>query len=340
MGDVASGMGIGFLSGFPNMGDEVGGFLGGEGGLADSLGLSGKQGEYMRNAEANPALAAMQRRSALYGDTSFNSALNGYANGGYGSFMDAINGRKDGLSQDELANALATDPRTGTKMATEQVQNNPILAQLFGKGGSMEGARAEEQDLMKNGYGLNQQDHEAYGQASGNIARMFGQQENDLASSLANRGLSQAGSGSALAGFAGLQGNKMEQLASSQRQIADSRMNNTRERLNQTRTYLSDMGKQGASAIDQQATRNLNGVKQKQNYDSNIAANTSNDNNIINQGRLASLADKRGAKGSTLLEGLGQGLYSSSVNIGASPGKAASSSAGSFGSSMGGGMGK
>lgn len=313
---------------------DMGGIVTGKGPLAKALGLSGEQGEYMQNAEGNGALDQMNARQSLYANDGFNSAINSYASGG--SLESALAGRP-GMQQDEMRNALAIDPTTGSRMATDQVQNNAILGQLFGKGGSMEGARSEEKDLMSRGYSLQPEDHEAYGQASGNIARLFGQQENDLAQSLASRGLSQAGSGAALAGFAGLQGNKMEQLAASQRNIADSRMKNTMERLNSTRSYLSGLGQQGASAIQDQFGRQLAGVQQKQGAMSDAAAQTTNNNAMLNAGRQASLEDKRGAKGSTLLEGFGQGLYSSSANVGAAPGKFVSSAAGAKGQAMGGG---
>ncbi len=141
-------------------------------------------------------------------------------------------GADTGVEQDEFAKMVATDPLTGSRMATEQVQNNPILSQLFGKGGAMERTNAEEQRLASQGYKLQPEDYEAYGQASGNIAREYGAQEQNLAQSLADRGLASAPNGAAAIQFTGLAGNKNEQLARAQTQIADARMNNTMNRIN------------------------------------------------------------------------------------------------------------
>lgn len=160
---------------------------------------------------------------------------------------------------------LATNPLTGSKLATDQVQSNPILGQLFGQGGTMDRTNAEEQRLSSQGFQLTPEDREAYGQASGDISRMFGQSENSLSRSLASRGLSSGASGAAGAQFSGLQGNKNEMLAQSQMQIANQRMNNTMQRLGQTRQFLGQLGSQGENAIQSQYGRNMSGVENAQN---------------------------------------------------------------------------
>lgn len=144
--------------------------------------------------------------------------------------------------------AYAGDP-------TKEVQNNGILGGLFGAGGTMDRANAEEQRLASQGYNLTPEDHEAYGQASGNIARQFGQSDKSLATALSNRGLSN--SGVAGASFTGLQGNKDEQLAGLQHSIADSRMKMNQERLNQTRSFLSSLGTQANTDINSAQTRGV-----------------------------------------------------------------------------------
>lgn len=143
---------------------------------------------------------------------------------------------------------------------TKQVQDNAVLGQLFGPQGTLGRTAQEEQQLSSQGFQLTPEDRTAYGQASGDIARLFGEQEQSLAQSLANRGLSN--SGAAGAAFTGLQGNKMEQLAKAQQQIAQQRYQDNLQRLGQTRNFLSQLGQQGAGAIQDQFGRN---VSQKQN---------------------------------------------------------------------------
>lgn len=141
------------------------------------------------------------------------------------------------------------------KDATDRVQNNAIYGGLFGQGGQLSQAEGEATDLANRGFSLKPEDYEAYGQASGNIARMFGQNEQSLSQSLANRGLSN--SNIAGAQFSGLQGNKNEQLAGLQRQIANDRMKMNLERLGQTRNFMSQLGQQAQNAVGQDINSNL-----------------------------------------------------------------------------------
>lgn len=138
----------------------------------------------------------------------------------------------------------------GMGQATKDVQGNPILGQLFGPQGTMQRTGAEEQDLASRGFSLKPEDYEAYGQGAGNIARQFGQSEQSLAQSLANRGLSN--SGVAGAQFSGSLGNKQEQLAGLQMKIANDRMSSNLARLGQTRQFLGQLGQQGENAINNQ----------------------------------------------------------------------------------------
>lgn len=229
--------------------------------------------------------------------------------------------------------AGAFDPTAEYGKATDSVRNNAILGQLFGQGGALERANSEEQRLASQGFQLTGEDREAYGQASGDIARMFGQQEQSLAQSLADRGLSAAPSGAAGVAFSGLAGNKNEMLAKAQMDIANKRMENTMQRLNSTRSYMSTLGAQGQQAIGDQYDRQHGKLDDL----ARGAEMTTNQNMAANQANLQSMQDKRGAKGKTLMEGLGAGLFSSAANIGAAPGKFTSSAAGAAGESMGSG---
>lgn len=148
-----------------------------------------------------------------------------------------------------IADSIERSRNNNYGNATNQVQQSPLLSSLFGSGGAMERANAEEQNLASQGFQLTPEDHTAYGQASGNIARLFGAQEQSLAQALADRGLSNSG----VAGqqFSGLYGNKNEQLANLQTEIAQKRMQMNQERLNSTRNFLSQMGNQAQNAVGQ-----------------------------------------------------------------------------------------
>jgi len=98
--------------------------------------------------------------------------------------------------------------------------------------------------------GLTAQDHTAYGQASGDIARMFGQHDQSLAQALSDRGLSNSGvAGSA---FSNSLGNKNEQLAGLQTQIAANREQLNQQKLNSLRQFTSQLGAQAQNAVGQQ----------------------------------------------------------------------------------------
>lgn len=168
-------------------------------------------------------------------------------------------------NQSELNRALMQqmvyDPMTGTRMATEQVQNNELLSGMFGKGGLQDRMLAEEQDLAGRGFKLQNEDHEAYGQASDETARLFGQEEASLSNALASRGLAAAPSGAAGAGYSGLMGNKYERLAGAQRKIADDRMKMNLERLNNVRNFSMKSNQLAQAAIGDQYGRNVQGVQ-------------------------------------------------------------------------------
>lgn len=253
---------------------SVGGFLG--------LG----SGPTVGTQTDNQGLNQLNNQNKLYYDTSALNGLNNYATG-RGTSSDALN--LGGLSPDErteMGNALSTGATTGSKFATDQVQNNGILGGLFGQGGQLDQAEGKLTDLNNQGFELKPEDQTLYGQTSGNIARMFGAQGNQASQDLANRGLASAPSGAAGAMFSGLAGNQNEMLANAQQQIMQQRFQNTQNQIQQQQNFVSQMGQQGANAINQQYGRQLSGAQnQKSGLES--AANTQNQaNSQANQANL------------------------------------------------------
>lgn len=158
-------------------------------------------------------------------------------------------------------NQLFSSPLTGMRAAADQVRENPLTAGMFGQGGIQDQRQASESDLMGRGYTLQPEDFEAYGQASDNIARMFGKSENSLGQALARHGLSTGASGGAVAGYSGLQGNKLEQLAGQQRQIAQARMQTNLQRLTAMQQAVNQGQGLAQNAQKQQFDANQQGVK-------------------------------------------------------------------------------
>lgn len=250
------------------------------GGMVDSAGgfLGTSKGPQSPDYKSkNSSLSQLNDMNSIGADKGAQTNINEYANGGM-SLANALNGNygdaSSGSGSSGFAAALATDPRTGSKMATEQVQNNPILGQLYGEGGQMSkqlGQYGDQYgkltDLQNQGFDLKPEDQSLYGQMSGSIARQFGQQGNQAANSLASRGLSS--SGAAGAQFSGLAGNQNEMLANAQQQIAQQRVQNTMQQIGQQQQFLSqmggninNMGANAAGAVNQQYGRNLSGVQQ------------------------------------------------------------------------------
>lgn len=168
---------------------------------------------------------------------------------------------------------------------TKQVGENSILGQLYGGNGQdnlLSRTLGDEKNLNSTGWQLNDQDRTAYGQASGDIARMFGQNEQSLSQALSDRGLSN--SGVAGQAFSNSLGNKNEQLGQLQAQIAQHRMEMNQQRLAQTRNFLGQLGGQAQTAIQSQFGRNIaqsedamNRGKAAEDYLGNIQ-NQSNEN--------------------------------------------------------------
>lgn len=247
----------------------------------------------------------------------------------------------------------ALDPTTGSAMATDQVQNNPILGQLYGQGGQMGKDLSTQNDqtsrlnkLQDQGFNLTPEDRSMYGQMSGDITRQFGQQGNQAAQGLAMRGLGAAPSGAAEATFSGLAGNQNEMLAKAQQNIMQQRHQNTMQQIGQQQQFIGNMmnhnaqmGGQAENAIQGQFGRNAEGIKQQQGALA-TAAGITNDRNKLNlEGQQAQEA----TRAPTIGEMFGQGIGASAYKAGKRPGDAPENfmkMVGGGGGGGGGGMGK
>lgn len=214
--------------------------------------------QWTQDLEQHPWLAAL---NDFKGAGDFSDTLKKYGSGGM-SLQDALTaaGGNNGA-----INSIFTSPVSGTKAATDQIQGNPLFAGMFGAGGIQEGRQNAEKDLMSRGYSLQPEDSEAYGQASGNISRLFGQQENRLANALASRGLASGPNGASGVAYSGLMGNKLEQLAQSQRQIANDRMNSNLQRLTAMQGAVNQGNSLAQGALNSQRDANQKGVQMYQN---------------------------------------------------------------------------
>lgn len=216
----------------------------------------------------------------------------------YKSAMQAAQaeGDKSGAGGGAAAlNTLATGPASGQAFASNQVANDKVLGKTFGEGGLQDQVQGKNGELGQNlgadrealsgkddSYGLNQNDLQAYGQGSGNIARQFGQNEQSLSQSLADRGMGQGGN-AATAQFSGMQGNKNEQLAGLQQNIVNNRIQ-TAQGLAQARTNMdmqrasqaASLGAQGEQAISNARGQNMGAAGQQhaQTQDTNQSALT------------------------------------------------------------------
>lgn len=254
-------------------------------GVLSPLGLGGEQGEYYTPQQAQAA------------------ALAKFANA---DVSDSIEGVK------------------GFKTAAHEVTANPAFAGMYGEGGLQSQLANEGNRLSSQGFSLQPQDYEAYGQTAGDVARLFGQQEQAATQSLARRGLASADSGAAGATFSGLSGNKNEMLAKAQMQIAQQRMQDTQNRLQQNRQLQLGLGQQMSKDIGDQYDRQVKG------YGAKLGAlsQSAGAENSLNDQLQKSQESKDANKGHTLFDALGGGLFKSASNIGSIPGKVASSAAG------------
>lgn len=244
-------------------------------GLFDSIGgfFGGNQGGYYQPTAYNYSTAGVPQQqggagSQVIGDALFgrygstqNNLQTGYQ--GKASASDLIsNPQYNQGDAARMASVVAQDPILGTKLAQEQLNQDQTYKSLYGNdpNSTLSKTIAQQSDLSSRGYSLQPEDYEAYGQASGNIARQFGGQEQSLAQALASRGLSQAPSGAAGAAFSGLYGNKNEQLGQMQQQIAQQRMQTNMQRVAETNQFLSQLSGQQQQALQSQYGRQMSGV--------------------------------------------------------------------------------
>jgi len=195
------------------------------------------------------------------------------------------------------AQAYYADYDKNMGAATKGVQEGAFTKDVFGQGGLQSQLASENADLSSRGYSLQQPDYEAYGQASGDIARQFGQQEQDVSQSLARRGLGGGSSGAAGAAFSGLAGNKNEMLAKAQTNIAQKRMADTTQRLNNTRSMMSSLANQGTNLANSSWAQKGSSL--------NAAAGKESDMNVQNSETLAA---QQAAIKPGLFSTIGQGL--------------------------------
>lgn len=246
--------------------------------------------------------------------------------------------KEGALSSKELKNKLLGGmyDKRFDQDASQQVQSNPLLSGLFGKGGTLDRTIGQEQSLGSKGFSLQPEDHEAYGQASGDIARMFGQNDQSLAQALSDRGLSSSG----VAGqqFSGSLGNKNEQLAKIQTDIAQKRMQMNNDRLNQTRNFLTQMGGQAQNALNSQRDTNFQGtdvaMKQGQMAEDYLKAQQGQANENLSQyqqtNQASGLGQVAGGLGQMALSGATGGMSGLGSAIGSGLSSIGSGVAGMF----------
>jgi hypothetical protein len=206
---------------------------------------------------------------------------------------------KPASNQQEVYNAFANDYDNQMGLADKGVQTGALSRDVYGAGGLQSQLAAEGKTLADTGFGLTQGDREAYGQTSGDISRMFGQQENQTAQSLNRRGLGGASSGAAGAAFSGLSGSKNEMLAKAQTDIAQKRMADTQQRLLQNRTLQGQLATQGTSMANDRYSTKADSLLKASQVEKGLNA----------QGSEA-LAAKKAAYKPGLLESIGSGLQS------------------------------
>ncbi len=244
------------------------------------------------------------------------------AGNAYGSVLNNFGGI-GGLGQ-AMAQGLNNQTPGYQGSATNDIMNSPILSGLYGKGGTLEQTGNLESQQANQPWAMTDEDKSAYGQASGNITRQFGQNDQSLSQSLSDRGLSN--SGVAGAAFSGTQGNKNEQLAGLQHSIADSRMKMNQDKLNSTRSFLSNLGGQANSAIGTQGGLDIaNTAQANQAYKDkfNMASGLLGDyQNQQNEGLSQQQQTAHGSTLSNTVNGAMQGKDQADAKVGSVASKA------------------
>lgn len=144
-------------------------------GIGSLFGIGGNQGSYYQAGQlSSPAQDQLNKDLQVGNDLNLNAAISDYSRGNItlNELLTKVNNYPGG--QQAAMNAIVNNPASGSKLAQDQVQSDSLLSGLLGKGGSMDQALGEEKNLASRGYSLQPEDYEAYGQASGDIARLFG----------------------------------------------------------------------------------------------------------------------------------------------------------------------
>lgn len=249
---------MGFLSGFGN-------YLG-----------FGQPGTYAENSiPTNVGYQNIQAAAGQENDPRYQAALTALLNG---QGMGGINALQGG------GNLAASDPRTASLYAANQVEGNPLYAGIYGDKGYNQSLLNENNQIANTPWTLTPQDTGAYSQAAGDTARMFASSGNSLQNELAARGLGSGDNNVAGAAFSGLAGNKNEMLANSQRQIADARYAMNLNRLNSVRSQITNQQQQAMNDLGQQEGENNTALNQWNNTNQNaLNAGLANQNEINNQ---------------------------------------------------------
>lgn len=270
------------------------------------VGLGGGQGEHYRaDPFKSKGQEALKKQITADNSNEVRDAILGLQSGDM-SLEEAL--ASLGGHQERIA-ALASSPIGGSLVASEMVREDPLSAGLLGEDGSLERALSEEKELAGRGFSLQPEDYEAYGQASGNIARMFGKQEQSLAEALANRGLAAGGGGSAVKAMSGIMGNKNERLGQLQRQIADDRMEKNLQRLEQTRSFAARLGDLGQQSLAAAFSRNMAGAERRTDSASRLAGTELSAYEAAQRAKQAEQASKEANRELGLSDALSGGIY-------------------------------
>lgn len=187
--------------------------------------------------------------------------------------------------------------------AANQLTTNAFTGGLYGDGGLTSQLQSEGKDLASRGYELRPEDREAYGQTAGDIARQFGQQEQDASKMLARRGLGGGASGASGATFSGLAGSKNEMLAKAQTDIAQKRMQDTQQRLLSNRQMQQSLGTQGQQLFNNMAQQRFD------NKGNALKSAAGIESGVNDQGRQAN-EDAIGHKSKNIGDAWAEGKYS------------------------------
>lgn len=199
-------------------------------------------------------------------------------------------------------NDFANDYGGEMRAADNRVQDSNLTKGIYGEGGLQSKLASEGDQLANQGFNLTQGDQQAYGQASGDISRLFGQQDQAAAQALQRRGLGSASSGAAGAAYSGLAGNKNEMLAKAQTDIAQKRMADTQNRLMANRSLQSQLAATGYNMANTNYLNKGNSLAKSTDFENqrNAAMNAEN--------RQAGM-DKTGSQHKNLGDALSNSIY-------------------------------